>query len=933
MKYLFIILLYVAPSFLYQVALAQEHLPVYYVQRAEGYLQTNSWQELKHEVDEGLVYYPDNADLRYLNGRYFYMAKNLHEARYNLVRATQNDDEHFKAKRLLVDVEDDLKHYSSAICYVNELLEFQPYDRDLWRRKIGLYRKIGNNVEADASLERLAHIYPNDTVIRDELRNQHRQNWNIILKKSNLREGAEDLERWIDLDPHNINYYIELISILERLGEYERALGAANRGLREFPNDSQLVHKALGIMTELGLFTQALTFAKQHGGSGQLYAGLLREVADDARLHDPYEVNGRLYALTHDPEALTYLINTALTRGYEDDARYFLNEAIKREGRTAPLLIKLYGLEKRFGNEQASTRILQELYDMNPQDEELTTQYAELMLELAGRDMADNQWHDAYIHLQKALSSLPLNHEARPAAICRHITILGHLSRYEEALALYQKAKSETSDAEIQGRYASAYEDIMAVNIRALIDAERYEQALAKAQELLKAIPTSEIALRTCISMSQTLARDDIFHEYAKKGYELHPEVPYFAIKYASALLQQHREQDALALVMPWQNDDEWRNPQLTAAHSGIAADWASRLIKNHMPDIALQVVDSALVYDSNNKELLYIKGTAYEQLKQYGEAYQLQKRNYEPSNAEQHEFYEHLRYLGYRSFKNRIDASYTYSAYDTKESNMASVGHLYSIASVSYSRILRNDALTAQVSYKGIDGQHNKEITEGEEYESGGVGLEFMGQWEHTFNVRWSGMASLAYATRYFNTWSANLSATYSANHDWTYTLRAGYRRTPKDYIFFNDGGSIRDTQERNHIILLSPSIGKTWRERIQATANADFAIIRSSFYYNAGIKGKWFINDDHISSVSLLTSLGTFPELSFFEQSSLQRLSHLNAMIGFDVQYLLTRHLCLGITGSWNTCYDPYRRDDGSMGERYRNIYTLSAQLHLAF
>jgi len=226
---------------------AQEYLPAYYVQRAEGFLQTNSWQELKHEVDEGLALYPDHPDLRYLNGRYFYMARNLHEARYNLVRATQNDDQHFKAKRLLVDVEDDLGHYSSAICYINELLEFQPYDRDLWRRKIGLYRKIGNDAEADAALERLAHIYPNDTIVREELRKQHRQGWNQALKKSNLRESAEDLERWLDMDPHNLSYYIELASILERLGEYERALGTVNRGLREFPNDTELVQKALGI--------------------------------------------------------------------------------------------------------------------------------------------------------------------------------------------------------------------------------------------------------------------------------------------------------------------------------------------------------------------------------------------------------------------------------------------------------------------------------------------------------------------------------------------------------------------------------------------------------------------------------------------------------------------------------------------------------------
>ena len=926
----FVLLMFLVPR---SMVYAQEHLPDYYIQRAEGHLHTNSWQELKHEVDEGLAFYPDNADLRYLNGRYFYIAHNLHEARYNLVRATQNDDQHFKAKRLLVDVEDDLKHYSSAICYINELLEFQPYDRDLWRRKIGLYRKIGNNVEADAALERLAHIYPNDTVVRDELRNHRRQSWNTILKKSNMREAIEDLEQWLDLDPHNLNYYLELISILERLGEYERALGTANRGLHEFPNNSQLVHKALGIMTGLGLFTQALIFARQHGADGRVYAGLLQEVADDARLHDPYESNGRLYELTKNPESLTYLINTAMTRGYEDDARYYLQEAIKRNGRTAPLLMKLYGLEKRFGNEQTSTRILQELFEINPQDEELTLQYAELMLELANRDMAASEWSDADKHLEKALSLLPADYENRPVAICRQITVLGHLARYEDANALYQNATRKTSDADLLSRYASAYEDAIGNHLKELIETEHYEQAMAKAQMLLEAIPTSEVALRTCINMSQTLGKNNLFQDYAKQGYEHYPDVPYFAIKYAIALQQQHREAEALALVVPKQNDDEWRHPQLKAAYSGFAIDWAEQLIKNRMPDIALQVTDSALTYDPKNKELLYTKGIAHEQMKQYDKAYELQRRNYDPGNAEQQEWYEHMRFLGYRSFRNRVDATYTYAAYDTRKDNLASIGHLYSIASFAYTRLARHDAFTGQISYKGIDGQRYEEIAEGKEMETGGVGLEFMGQWEHTFNIRWSGMANLACATRYFNTWSANLSATYSANHDWTFSLRAGYRRTPKDYIFLSDGSNIHQEQERNHLFLFSPSAGKVWSEHIQTTVNADLAVIRSGFYYNIGIKGKLLVNDDNTSSVSLITSLGTFPELTFFEQTALRRLSHLNVMVGFDAQYLLTRHICIGLTGSWNTYYDPYRITDDTMGDCYRNIYSFCTQLHLAF
>ena len=90
----------------------------------------------------------------------------------------------------MVDVEDDSKHYSSAICYINELLEFQPYDRDLWRRKISLYRKLHNNVEADAALERLARIYPNDSLVRNDLLKQRRKSIDKLIKKSNIEQVA-----------------------------------------------------------------------------------------------------------------------------------------------------------------------------------------------------------------------------------------------------------------------------------------------------------------------------------------------------------------------------------------------------------------------------------------------------------------------------------------------------------------------------------------------------------------------------------------------------------------------------------------------------------------------------------------------------------------------------------------------------------------------
>jgi len=107
----------------------------------------------------------------------------------------------------------------------------------------------------------------------------------------------------------------------------------------------------------------------------------------------------------------------------------------------------------------------------------------------------------------------------------------------------------------------------------------------------------------------------------------------------------------------------------------------------------------------------------------------------------------------------------------------------------------------------------------------------------------------------------------------------------------------------------------------------------MRSDIYYNVGMKGKLFINDDNISSVSLMAGIGSFPELNFFDQTALKELSHTNAMVGFDAQYLLTENLYLGLSGSWNTYYSPYRTLEGILVDSYRNIYSLTLQLHVAF
>ena len=747
-----------------------------------------------------------------------------------------------------------------------------------------------------------------------------------VLQKNTLDETANELERWIDLDPNHLEYYLELIGIYQRMGEFERAIGTANRGLIHFPRNTQLVEKEVAILSDLGLYAQALQVAQKYEPHGKAYRYLLQEVAADARLRDPYDVHGRLYAETHDRDALTYLINTSLTRGYDEDARQYIKDAMQLEGRTPQLLMKQYALEKRAGNENNRRRLLQELFDNQPTDEDLRAEYADMMLELANMDLAQEQWTDADLHLSRAAELMSVNDEQWPATMSKRIAVAGRLGRYDEALSRYQQAAAD--DPDNQPRYASAYEDLMAVHLKSLIENENFEEVLRESQALLTVLPKSEVALRSCINASQTLQREDLYRQYARQGYEAYPDNPYFIVKQAIALQHQGRHVEAVALVNPSPNTQHpTSNTQLQAAHAGISQEWATELLKDHMPEMALSVVDSALIYNGNNRELLYTRGLICEQLKQYDKAYYYQKRYYEPSNAEQPEYFQHMRYLRFRSLKNRIDATYTHAAYDTRSDALASRGHLYSVATMAYSRLFRHDTFTGQLSYKGIDGYH-----EDNEQEAGGVGLELMAQWDHTFNHRWSGMANISYSTKFFNKMGANLSASYAMDGGWTPSLRVGYRRTPETYLYLSAGSATEREQEKYHLFIVTPSIEKSW-ERIKTTLNVDLSMLKSSLYYNVGVKGKLFLSDDNITSVSLLTGFGSFPELTFFEQTALRNVAHTNAMVGFDAQYLCAENLYLGLAGTWNTCYDPYLTSEGILKDSYRNIYALTLQLHVAF
>ena len=82
-----------------------------------------------------------------------------------------------------------------------------------------------------------------------------------------------------------------------------------------------------------------------------------KEIAYDALNYDAYIQFGKVYEKSKDPEALQFLLNTSISRGYYDDALLYIREMRKRNGQNDPtLMYKEYTVLKRMRRAESRQR-------------------------------------------------------------------------------------------------------------------------------------------------------------------------------------------------------------------------------------------------------------------------------------------------------------------------------------------------------------------------------------------------------------------------------------------------------------------------------------------------------------------------------------------------------------------------------------------------
>ena len=916
----------------------------------KGMYETQKIDSIKIILDEALKLYPNNTDLNRWAGTYFLQKKETANARYFLIKAVEQDDDNFLAKQQLVALEEELGNLSSAICYVNEMLELYPYDQALWKKKIGLYRKQGNNAEADRLLARLHTIYPNDSIVRNDYLNRMEETYMQQRKDGNRSEAIKTLRELLKSRSDQKAYYLELSNLLLQEGHSEEAVAVLSNGLEHFPSDNELLRKKAEIMAERGNNKEAVELLKKSKSTALFVTAdnLMLEAARTESWQDPYTLYGRIYESRKSAEALDYLLRTAISRGYHEDALFYLSEYKKQYGTNTEILYKEYRIFKQIGDQRLAMRTLERYVSLNSTDREMANELAIMKTERATGEMANSNYPEAINELKEAIkladeselqSSISrkligcyLNSNRHAEAISlidslRNIQTESSLYTDLKATAFHRMNQSDKALYELeQNGYANSetYETIATEYVKKLLEEGAIKKAYLVSKHWVETAPDSQQSLMYAINTSEGIKNYEDADKYIIQGRIRYPEESFFMLKEAASLYRNKEYEKGIELLTIWA-DSLPGNKEIVSAYSAHAEMRAEELLKEKKADDALSVIQHALSLDENNQSLLLVQGSAYEMKGDYEAAYtSYAKFKPEPLWVKEHR--QKLMAVRRKGFKNTISTDVLTGWYSDGK-------HPNTILSAAYSRKMKKDniTITANISCRNTDIE-DTEPSEITTINNDNTGLQLRADWGHTFNDRWATTLTIAGANSIFPSWLGQAGVFYTLPKDVELGISLGYRKnyTPQNILTSNN------IEAKNmYNIRLS---GNVYRDLWRINTNCDGFMLNNSMYFNVNSQFRYYPRNDGNTHLMVSAGVGTAPEIDFVDKLMPGSFENVNVSLGLGGVYMISSNLSLGLTASYHYFYNQATDTENentaaSISTNYKNLYDIYAQIIFCF
>lgn len=928
-------------------------LPTEYYEKAQQEFGKQQWNKGKEIVDAGLKRYPDDTNLNTLAGKYWLHLEKYDKARFHLVKAVNQYYNNVEAKQMLVSVEDITGNYSSAICYINELLEINPYWEGLWRKKIELYKKQGNTYEANRLFKRLQQIYPKNKEIKDAYYHELELEYAKNQREGNLVAKGNALRELTSLDPQNVDYQLALINHYYNANLMQRAIDQASLALAENPGNITILRKKVGILEENGQHNVAIERVKAFINSGydtpearRLYNELMIISARKGRQEDPYVIYGQIFERDrNNREALDYLINTAITQRYDQDALYYIKEAKRVYGlQDKKIRYKEYDFYKTRGDNRQANALLDKLYQDFPNDYDIAYIYSCGKLEKSEQLMTAGNYKEALDELYK-IENIHVDEELTNTAKLKMFTCLYHLGMYDKAAETFEFVRpsltaeevilkrsmllsgmskedealeliynsidnlgATPADSATSERYVSAAEEIAVPYIKKLTTAGQYEKGYEVSQKLLQYDIDNYYGLLYSINLAGHLGKNEEHDRYTRMAILAYPNESAFAIKQATIHNRMGEYEKAVELIAGKLKHYSG-NADFINAYVASSELLALKQMKEDKHNDAIATLDNALEYSPNNKTLLYTKGIVYESAHQYDSAYHYQ-RYFEPSVLEEADYVSKMKGFLFKANKNHVDVEYM-------QSRFSELDVITSVASIGYSRIEGDNTYSARLNYSGRNGSLFWNDAEATDSVDGGTGLQLIVGATRKINKKWTATANIGIGGSYFPKFIINGGASYYFGKDWSVDGSIGYRRLRGDKNLFS----------------LSATLNKElplW----YLSAGGGLINFDSEMFFNLQAKVRYTPLSDGRTSITAAAGVGTAPELNIIDLYSLQgSFSHMNSFASLGGQYLITPNLSIGLLGVWNTIYDQKLAPDGSVATQYRNLYNTHVQIYISF
>jgi len=915
--------------FTYQISFAQTEINLderdSYIEKTMSQFDLGKWEEGKKTIDLGLKKYPFDSDLKMLSGKYHHHKGQNEKARYDLVKALQINPDNVDAKQILVNVELETKRYSSAICYVNELLEVNPYWRGLWRKKIQLYKLQGNYIEANRLQERISQIYPDDKEIRNDYIYALELEAAAKRKDGNIDGAIEVSKKLLKENPDKVENYILMSNDYLKAGDLNTALSYIDRGLNTFPNNSELINKKAGILAEQKKYDELLPFLQKKGYSQQ-YSYYLMEAARYAKNQETHILYGKIFeAEPGNEEAFENVFNYNLSAGQYGEALRLIKVQRNATGNTKNLYLKELTTYKLMGNESKSIALTKSLFERYPNDADVQYAYVMVVFEDAKYKMSEkryaeaiDEWYkviqygddeliyvaqnsifNAHIELEEYLDALnvlnelialePTNNEL----YLKRADLYYKQNNYNMALTSYENILDKSSGNQ-KTRYLSGYGNISTLIVKDLIEAYRLNEALQYTERWLEQDPKNKLALRYAINLSYQTNNPEKAYQYADRGNTAYPDDIFFLIKMAEIDSENPENyQEVYYLLLEKVTADPY-NQELINAYSQITELYSHQLIRGNKSPDAIMNLNNALRYSPNNNTLKYTKGIAYEKIKNYDSAYYYQSF-YVPSPQELRQFNHYLYYLYYKSLDDEIGLYHL-------RSRPGEVDVISPLSSFSYSHTKRRNTYTGRVNYAG---------------RPPGKGFQVQAAWLREWNRKTSTLIDAAVANQFFPKISVNASIYRDIDKLKEVNLELGVGYRFLDTIGSN--ANLGSTSMFNVVLGATKVIDDF---RINARFNS--FLLDFKYLYNVTVNGRYTLwSPKHY--VTAMAGFGSSPDIELLDYQIYNGFSAVNTMVGAGFTYMLAKNVSFGILGTWYN----YKTNDND----YRNFHNIFLNLNVAF